>query len=362
MKKILKGFTLIELIIVMAILSILMVAIMQMFKPIRETYVDSTLYESQRTAQSGIIQYINESLRYATDLGIYNESDINDAVEEFAKAYCNKNPSANQTTVEQNAEVIIIDNTAKKYAFNSDPTDPDTWHTGRLLRRKASTIGTSTLNESTGTLGGCRLVLGPAYYGENDYAIKLSKPKEIPPHSGASLTAQEIAENNAAALEWSANEGIKVTVASTSSYGYRQLQNGEEIADTSDKFNNKLIHTEGLVVCPNLSKLGGLFDVHDDDDRADIAAALAAGTPGSPGTPVTPPGGGDPGIGSSNGNFDWINGCKSDDTVGPYTGGGAPGAPGAPGTPGGAAADNASYDETTASSINTKVYIVFLTT
>lgn len=355
MKKVLKGFTLIELIIVMAIFTILMAAIMQMFKPIRETYVDSTLYENQRTAQSGIIQYINESLRYATDLGIYNDISINNAVTEFAKAYCNKNPSADQTTVEKNAEVIIIDNTNGAYSG----------HTGRVLRRKASNIG-STPNESVGTSGGCRIALGAAYYGNNDYAIKVSRPPVILPHPATTTDPQEIAENNAEnhSGSWSGDEGIKVTVASTSSYGYRQLQNGEEVFD-SGKFNDKLIHTEGLVVCPNLSKVGGLFDVQSDADRAAIATLLAAGTPAVPGTPVTPPVGGDtPGIGSSNDNFDWINGCKSDDTVGPYTGApGAPGSPGAPGAPGapGGAADGASYSEITASSINSKVYIVFLT-
>ena len=92
----LKGFTLLELIIVMAILTILMAAIMQMFKPIRETYVDATLYESQRAAQNGIITYIGESVRYSTDLAIYpkdklSKQSITGAVEEFTKAYLNAN-------------------------------------------------------------------------------------------------------------------------------------------------------------------------------------------------------------------------------------------------------------------------------
>ena len=73
MKKI-KGFTLIELIIVMAIMTILMAAIMQMMKPIRSTYLDSTFYESQRNTQNGMVQYLTESLRYATNLGIYNQN------------------------------------------------------------------------------------------------------------------------------------------------------------------------------------------------------------------------------------------------------------------------------------------------
>ena len=43
MKKKFKAFTLIELIIVMAIFGILMAGLMNFFSPIRETYVDSTL-------------------------------------------------------------------------------------------------------------------------------------------------------------------------------------------------------------------------------------------------------------------------------------------------------------------------------
>ena len=96
MKKVLKAFTLIELIIVMAILVIFMSAIMNMFKPIRETYVDATLYESQRTAQNGIVQYMTESIRYATDLGIYTKNingvnTVTDAVEHFNKSYLKAN-------------------------------------------------------------------------------------------------------------------------------------------------------------------------------------------------------------------------------------------------------------------------------
>lgn len=354
MKKILKGFTLIELIIVMAILTILMAAIMRMFKPIRETYVDATLFESQRTAQSGIIQYMNESLRFATDLGVYNESNISNAVNEFADAYCKKNPTAVKATVMNNAEVIIIDNTANAYSFNGKSC------TGRLLRRKASTIGTPTLNEITGSSGGCRIVLGDAYYGENDYAIKLSKP----PEDTTGMTANEAA---AELLDWKASEGIKITVASTASYGQRQLQRSEDFTDSNGVFNSKLISTEGLVVCPNLSKLGGLFDVQSDADRTAVENALnGGGGGGSNPTPPTPPGTPTPGAPSSSGNAISINGITSDDTVDEWAGaggggGGSGGGSGGGGGGSGGYTDNASYNEINASSPGSKVYIVFLT-
>ena len=52
----LKGFTLVELIVVMAIMAIFMVAVAMMWQPIRDVYVDSTLYETRRTAQYGVSQ------------------------------------------------------------------------------------------------------------------------------------------------------------------------------------------------------------------------------------------------------------------------------------------------------------------
>ena len=88
-RKILKGFTLIELIVTMAIMSILMAAIMQMFKPIRETFVESTMLENRRASQNGVITYITESVRFATDIGIYQVSGLKaeNAVTTFAADY-----------------------------------------------------------------------------------------------------------------------------------------------------------------------------------------------------------------------------------------------------------------------------------
>lgn len=327
MKKFLKGFTLLELIIVMAILSILMAAIMRMFKPIRDTFVDSTLYENQRTVQNGIVQYVGESVRYATDLGVYNESNMSAAVEEFAKAYCRKNTKADKNEIKKNAEVIIIDNS--QYTFNGAQC------TGRLRRRK--NVGESSLNDSSDT----RLALGAAYYGENNYAIKLSKPQGV--------------------TDWNAEDGIQITVASTASYGQKDLQKSEvkksdgsvSVFGSDGKFNDKLIKTDGLVVCPNLSKLNGLFDVQKD-------APAGGGGGGGEGLPVPDPGPGLPGKpgSSSNNDIKMVNGCKSDDTVtdpdADPDGGDDPDNPAS-------YVDNKEYDSNLAVVPNSKVYIVFLT-
>ena len=149
-----KGFTLIELIIVMAVMSILMVGIMQMMKPIRNTYVDATYYESQRNTQNGIATYIGESIRYATNLGIYTEgvtggvTNLSAALTEFE--------TLSGITDRSKYNVIVIDNNTA-YKFNNATCY------GRILRSK------------TVTASGCttRLALGEAYYGKYTYSIAL---------------------------------------------------------------------------------------------------------------------------------------------------------------------------------------------
>ncbi len=223
MKKKFKGFTLIELIIVMAILSILMTAILQMFKPIRDTYVDSTFYENQRTAQNGMITYISESVRYCTDLGLYaggSYGSAQSAVDAFAAAYVAKyyasapDKSAKETAVKENAQVIVV-NHKDDFKFGGD------W-TGRLQRRNK--FGSSTVSDSTDF----RLAMGAPYYGENNYTITLSNSTG------------------------KAEDGIEITVAS-------YLNRGS---------NSKLVTVKGEVVCKNLMKAKdhgidnvGIFDV-----------------------------------------------------------------------------------------------------
>ncbi|MBQ5320106.1 MAG: type II secretion system protein [Oscillospiraceae bacterium] len=247
MKKILKGFTLIELIIVMAILVILMSAIMNMFKPIRETYVDATLYENQRTTQNGIIQYVTESVRFSRDMGIYNDTvtSVSGAITAFADEYIDTYAITDSTKadavralIEEKVDFIVIDNTTKTY----DGEDCN----GRVVRRKKGS--TSISDDYETDPDEARLALGAAYYGEETYSIGLMAT----PLTGT----------------------LTVTVASTSNYGSRSLS-----SDSADDIENArtnstamssidLISTSGSVTCRNLtndSNFGvdeaGMYDV-----------------------------------------------------------------------------------------------------
>ncbi len=230
-RKILKGFTLVELIVTMAIMTILMAAIMQMFKPIRETFVDSTYYESRRTAQNGIVSYISESVRFATDVGIYQVSGLTaeNAVTTFAEDYAIAAGLASGSTeynnavkmIKENAQVIVINNETD-YSFG------DYTCRGRLLRRTADSLGhTNTFNEADPDE--FRLAMGAAYYGASDYSV--------------TLTA-----NNTSA-------SIGIIVASTAKSGL--------ISRRSDLAAADVVKTNGLVVCKNLEPpINGFYDVH----------------------------------------------------------------------------------------------------
>ena len=165
-----KAFTLIELIIVMAIMAILMAAIMQMMKPIRATFVDTTYYEAQRTTQSGMVEYLSETLRYADNAGIYTKgvtsngktiNNVTDAITLFKAEV--KNPDGSELTNDQ-INVITIDNTTKYKYGNKNCY-------GRLVRSKPPASGNYTVNAEKPNTSEGRLALGSAYYGENNYSM-----------------------------------------------------------------------------------------------------------------------------------------------------------------------------------------------
>jgi len=169
-----KGFTLIELLVVMAILAILMTGIVALIKPIRTTYVDTTYYESVRTSQSGIAQYIAESTRYAKLISLYNDGTLNynQMVADFeTKAIAAGFPNTAATW--QRVEVLVIDNSTLHTFSGKD-------YKGRLVRKESGVVPTGWSLTDLGPTGEARIAMGPAYYGRHDYRIKLLGVTALP--------------------------------------------------------------------------------------------------------------------------------------------------------------------------------------
>ena len=70
-KKILKGFTLIELIIVLAIFSVLMIAAMSLVDPVSRIFSHSQTYEQTYAYVDNIQNYLEDSLKFADNLWVY---------------------------------------------------------------------------------------------------------------------------------------------------------------------------------------------------------------------------------------------------------------------------------------------------
>ncbi|MBQ8780841.1 MAG: type II secretion system protein [Oscillospiraceae bacterium] len=299
MKKTLKAFTLIELIIVMAIMTILMAAIMQMMKPIRATYVDSTLYESQRTTQTGIVKYISESLRYATDVGIYtqgasnNEYDVSKRVTTShsfsstadAEDAVLKFKAKTGITDDKLIRVITIDNkndyTYGGKKFNgrlliSRPVTSSTGSTTSTNIKNADVIGTGE--------GYARLALGSAYYGLHSFSINVMPDGEMKelnvnlPYVPAVTSTDPVTgvvtivtpAKSAYTVNdyvFTANNNLKIVVSSVTESAIDKTGNTVEKAniDNKDAVGNRhltYVATDGYVDCLNAGIGGGVLDVN----------------------------------------------------------------------------------------------------
>lgn len=212
MKRFLKAFTLIELIIAMAIFSILMAGVIKMYQPIRQTYLESTLQEKQRTAQNGIIEYLCENVRYAEKMSFYDKgcnnvpsldplslssnsvNSANDAVKAFIDEYYGNRKTegggAFITDLKKRIRVIVIN---REDVFDSVGTvqsvsnvDDDHAYYGRLITNvsgeDASTAFTKDCGERTthNTTGNSYMALGGGYYGNSDYQIYLNYDLSFP--------------------------------------------------------------------------------------------------------------------------------------------------------------------------------------
>lgn len=227
MKKI-KGFTLIELIIVMAILSILMAGIMQMMKPIRSTFIDSTYFEMQRNTQNGMITYLSESLRYADNIGIYTSGSVANAINDFKTNVAPATPALADSQI----HVITIDN-KMDYTYNGT-----TGFRGRIVVNKPTATGYNAMWADNPSTASARVALSEAYYGACSYSISVQ-----PKASGA------------LALGTTKPDSIDITVASLLDHsGFGKAKTKNTTTNTNDiaSASQQYVSTDGYVLCNNI--------------------------------------------------------------------------------------------------------------
>lgn len=215
MKK-LRGFTLVELIVVMAIMTILMAALMNMMKPIRATYTETTYYSSHVTTQQGIMKYISESIRCAENVGIYNNVTRDEALTKF----CTLTGITDTDPQYQRVNVITIDNTVE-----SDDNDPYYGCGGRLWRSKKGDPENDRAN----------VAFGKAFYGKTTYSILLEESAD-------------------------SDEGLALKVSSVLPYGDRKARQDGTAIETDEVSSYYCMTLEDYIECSNTKAREFEFD------------------------------------------------------------------------------------------------------
>jgi len=176
-KSVLKGFTLVELLVVMAIFSVLMAAALALTTPVSRMYKNTALAEKTYSYSHNIQEYLQGTLEYAESIYILTEdnlgtyaSDMQSLAEEFRKAHYDK--------------VVVSDDGSTVRGIRGKI------YIMRLLNKPA-TIGSENVpagqitlteywfdNEETGneiqTVVPERTVLNPTYFNASDSKFSIS--------------------------------------------------------------------------------------------------------------------------------------------------------------------------------------------
>ena len=172
MKKKLKAFTLIELIVAIAVFGILMAGIVKMVEPLSNTTAEASVMNNQRNVENAICTYIGENLRYASNLVIVEGGTVENAVKKFidmAPADYSGNEIDYSVNSNQNRIRVIAFDGKNTYSYKNNN------FTGRIIsskegRNAALNFDPSSLSPSDNSKPQY-LVFGSDYYTQGNYYL-----------------------------------------------------------------------------------------------------------------------------------------------------------------------------------------------
>lgn len=175
MMKKFKAFTLVELIVAIAVFGILMAGVVKMVEPLSSTAANASVLNNQRNVENAIVTYIGENLRYASNLAIIQGGTADQAVQKFIALapadyqgmqidYSN----TPQGTANKNKIRVIAFDGSNAYSYKNQS------FTGRVISKtegKPTSLDFSYANLSSDGTKNQYLVFGDAYYAQGDYYL-----------------------------------------------------------------------------------------------------------------------------------------------------------------------------------------------
>jgi len=125
-----KGFTLVELLIVMAVFSLIMFGALQMVEPSSRLFTRSFNEESVSAAQTNIRNYLENTLRYVQYISIRNQEPEHDDLVYFVNSHYNGKIDKDGHATSGTVYVMCIDNTQggkislKEYPYTAGDIKP----------------------------------------------------------------------------------------------------------------------------------------------------------------------------------------------------------------------------------------------
>ncbi len=159
-----KGFTLIELIVVMAIFSVLLVAIMSFMNPVQNIMKNAAQSERTYSMTNNIEDYLKNRLEYAENVWVFTEDQIDGAT--FTSVRGRKDPTESAVTLKTgNGDGVFatadLDDLAQAFAtyyFKNDVTTDDgsttrqvsgQFYIMRLVNGNKANVDTATIGQIT---------------------------------------------------------------------------------------------------------------------------------------------------------------------------------------------------------------------
>lgn len=201
-----KGFTLVELIVVAAILSILMGAILNFIQPINQFYTNTWATTDANDIGNTVVDYLDKELRYTTNMLILEDYEGLPVVEDGCVISDSGAKSSTKFT-----DVIILDNVNVR---GSSLADFDPTSTAARRKNARGALIKESLADGTLDIDKSKIVLGEAEYsdfkaeftatlaqGTKNKCLQIGIKESKPKYSGGTWTYDKVAYDQTRSIE-----------------------------------------------------------------------------------------------------------------------------------------------------------------